>query len=431
MVDSIIETKYPLSFRKDDAQRLGEQIRLRHSVELVGLKRVGISDFLRFFLYHKGVVKKYIQDKKKHLFVAVDLNDLVERELFPFWILTFKRLVDAVEKSKINGKIKKEIAALFLDSIQSRNLFLTIENLRKAIILIVNNDILPTVFFIRFDRLIGAVNEQFFANLEGLIDLSGHKLAYVFTSFRTTSEVLPKLPRNFLQVFANDIFVKPAKPADSETIFKAFKKRYKISPKRGIVKKLIEVSGGHIQYLHLAIVILAQNHNSKINEDDLKSVLLSDERIDLMSEEIWESLNGDEKSILLKIHKDLKINKEDRQIGKYLWDTGLVLEKDTILKIFSELFANFLDKTKNESVDVKVELSRKENLLYELLLDCLGNVCEREKIVELVWPEEEEMGVSDWTIDKLAARLRAKLEVQKSEYKLVTVKTRGFKLVKI
>jgi DNA-binding response OmpR family regulator len=46
-----------------------------------------------------------------------------------------------------------------------------------------------------------------------------------------------------------------------------------------------------------------------------------------------------------------------------------------------------------------------------------------------VWPEYEEFGVSDWTIDRLIARLRAKLKQQQSTYTIVTVKTRGYKLV--
>ncbi|MBI2599147.1 helix-turn-helix domain-containing protein, partial [Candidatus Curtissbacteria bacterium] len=52
----------------------------------------------------------------------------------------------------------------------------------------------------------------------------------------------------------------------------------------------------------------------------------------------------------------------------------------------------------------------------------------REEIIEHVWPEVEELGVSDWTIDRLVARLRMKLKNQKSKYQIVTVKTRGYKL---
>ena len=61
MDSPIIEVKYPIKFREADAKVLGEHIRLRHNVDLVGVKRVGIGDFLNFFLYHKDIVKKYFE----------------------------------------------------------------------------------------------------------------------------------------------------------------------------------------------------------------------------------------------------------------------------------------------------------------------------------------------------------------------------------
>src|SRR3989338_11329258 len=183
---------------------MGEHLKLCHSVEIVGLKRVGISDFLRFFLYHKGIVKKYLGGDKRHLFIVCDLNDLVEREVFPFWILTFKRLADAVDDLKIDQSIKKEIASLFLEAIQTQDLFLACEYLREALVKVVEAGFSPAIFFIRFDRIIEAVDSQFFANLEGLVDACGQKLTYVFTSFRSIDEIAKiEFDRNFLHVFSN------------------------------------------------------------------------------------------------------------------------------------------------------------------------------------------------------------------------------------
>ena len=146
-----IEAKYPLSFREEDARALGEHLRLRHSVELVGMKRVGISNFLRFFLYHKDIVPTYINRGEKHLFVPVDLNHLFEIDLFPFWVLIFKRLADAVSQFEISEKIKKDVSVMFLETIQSRDVFLTIETFRKVLSEVVKQGILPTFFFLRFD----------------------------------------------------------------------------------------------------------------------------------------------------------------------------------------------------------------------------------------------------------------------------------------
>ena len=454
VTDSAIETKYPLSFRKKEAKELGEHLKLRHSVELIGTKRVGISDFLRFFLYRRGIVQKYIERRQFHLFISVDLNDLVELEIFPFWILTFKRINDAVQTAAVSEKLKREINLLFLDSIQERNTFLTLENIRQALSKIVKAKIIPTIFLIRFDRIVDACDSQFFSNLEGLIDSSGRKLAYVFTSFRKIDKVAgEKLSRNFLHVFQNIIYIRPANFGDTKVVFDAFKKRYKISPKKKLEKKLIDISGGHIQYLHLAIIILeAEMKRRKVDGPEILGAISKDERINLQSEEIWESLKDGEQQVLLKVYKGEKISSLEQKEAQYLWETGIVKISDIKrgpsslsilrlkgrrgpsssfgeLEVFSPLLESFLDREIEKKQQANgADFTKKEKMLYEFLLQNLDRVCEREKIIEAVWPESEELGVSDWTIDRLVARLREKLKNQKSKYQIVTVKTRGFKL---
>ena len=89
-------------------------------------------------------------------------------------------------------------------------------------------------------------------------------------------------------------------------------------------------------------------------------------------------------------------------------------------------------KTSKEGADAKeIHLTRKEHLLFSLLESQIGHICEREKIIEIAWPEYKEFGVSDWAIDRLVARVRVKLREQKSPYEIVTVRTRGYKLATV
>jgi hypothetical protein len=122
----------------------------------------------------------YIKDYKKHLFITVDLNDLIEREVNPFWTLTLKRIVDFVDKSQIDENVKKRISDMFLESIQLQDLFFTIDNVRIALSLITEQGFSPTLFFSRFDRMKDSVNAEFFANLEG-IKASNQQVSFVFT----------------------------------------------------------------------------------------------------------------------------------------------------------------------------------------------------------------------------------------------------------
>ena len=420
-----IESSYPLGFRQDDAKNLGQYLKNRHSVMLIGMRRVGISNFLRFFLYHKGITKTYINDGKKHLFIPVDLNDLVERELFPFWILTLKRITDAVEKSDVDEKVKKQINLLFLDGMQSQDLFLTIDSVRRALMQLVERNILPTLFFLRFDRITDAATPAFFNNLEGLKDATHDKLMYVFTSLRDLHTLSPNaFTKTAMPILSHTIYVKPAERKDIETIFTSYNDRYNLKLTTKEKGSLYSIVDGYVQYLQLSLIAL---HEGKIATKNMLKSLLADERISLQSEELWDSLTDYEQSVLLKIVQKAPLAPEEKEKADYLFDTGFVSEN---MHIFSPLFAHYV--TGREKLIAKnhiVEFTKKESSLFTFLKGNINEVCERESIIEAVWPEVEALGVSDWAIDRLVARVRSKLKAQKGNYEVQTVKTRGYKLV--
>lgn len=424
--NSRVEASYPISFRGKDAKQLGEHLRARHNVELVGIKRVGISNFLRFFLYNKDVVSCYINHGEKHIFVPVDLNDLIEREIFPFWILTFKRLVDACDSSKLPLKTRQKVSSLFLSGIQSQDHFLTIEYLKQALREIINEEFLPTLFLLRFDRLETSATPEFFNNLQGLIDATGQKMCFVFTSFRPLDTLNPKVfNRSAMTTFSHVEYLKPAYVRDITVIYETLSKQYSLAFPKNVKDLVLRLAGGHVQYLHLSLIILKDKKTNDMTDEQIYEVIISDERIKLQYEEIWESLNDEEKEVLFKTLSGKKLTEKDKNFGRYLLSSGIINEKG---EIFSPLFLHHFKNSTNDTESV--ELTKKENMLFKLLSDNLNEVCERDKIIHFVWPESEEVGVSDWTIDRLVARLRNKLSKGKKEYSIVTVKTRGYKLVK-
>jgi len=74
-------------------------------------------------------------------------------------------------------------------------------------------------------------------------------------------------------------------------------------------------------------------------------------------------------------------------------------------------------------------LSLAQYRLLELLYDRAGRVCSRDEIVEAVWAEAAEVGVSDQAIDALVRRLRERVsEVDADRQYIVTVRGHGFRL---
>ncbi|MBI4097863.1 MAG: helix-turn-helix domain-containing protein [Candidatus Levybacteria bacterium] len=428
MNPNLIEQSYPIDFRKEEAQSLGNHIKNRRSVVLTGMKRVGISNFLRFFLYHDGIAKKYLDDKK-YFIVPVDLNDLVEREIYPFWVLTFKRLADAVEKSDMSENIKKEIDLYFSDSIQSQDLFLTIDYLRKSLVYLCEKDYLPTIFFIRFDRMKDALTHDLFANIQGLLESTHQKLSYVFTSARELDHIDPAIfTKQSMLVLSDNVYVKPAKKTDTKIVFESSIKQYNLKLKPKLVDELLKLVDGHTQYLLFALISLKES-GTNIDPKNLFEFLKNDERISLQSEELWESLTSQEQEILLKVIAKKKLSDDEIKKADYLINAGFFDAES--FKIFSPIF-NYFVKIKEEEKKkerTNSDFSKKENALLIFLEQNKNQICEREQIIEAVWPETESLGVTDWAIDRLVARVRVKLKDHDKNYEIVTVKTRGYKLV--
>lgn len=432
----VIEQTYPEQFRDELSKELTNHLEKRNSVVFIGMRRVGISNFLRFFLYNKKVHKS--DSLKNNVFIAIDLNDLIERTVSSFWVLTLKRILDAVEAGNFNPKTKKYIENLFLDGIQSKNTFILIEDIKKALNKIISEGIYPTIFFIRFDRITEAASAEFFANLEGIKSATHNKLSFVFTTSRGLNSVSPKVfSHTSLSLAQSQIFLKPATETDSKIVCDAYLNRYNLQIPISMESELLKLTGGYIQYLQLALISLNEAEVDIKKIQNLPEFLYHDERIKLQSEELWEGLTAPEQQTMLKLlnkqslrDKSLNqdIDKKELEESKYLLDSGFLTKEK---KIFSPLFENFL-QSKNEKGESrgngKMELSKKEHLLFSYLKQNLGEICEREAIIEAVWPEEEALGVSDWAIDRLVARLRKKIK-EEGEFEIVTIKTRGFKLI--
>ena len=422
------ESEYPLSFRSREAQQLADHILNHRNVELVGMKRVGISNFLRFFLYNPRVFEEYFGKKSNHILIPVDLLDLVDQEVYPFWLLTLKRIDDAVQISSLDIATKNRVAHLFEKAIQIKDLFFTLNSIQSSLHLIAKKNYFPTIFFIRFDRVKDMITPEVFGNLQGILNAANHKLTYVFTSVRRLHNLKPDVfEKTAMSVFSHEIFLQPATDHDSEIILSTFKKKYNLTVSKGVHDAILALCKGHVQYLQLSLIILNELRNAM--RLDVKAVehIKGDERILLQSEELVESLKDVEREALYKILSGENIDSQMRAEARYIWNVGIVKEEKERRWLFSPLFSEYvMERVGKKAKNGEFFLTKKENILFSVLKKHEGEVCERDTIFETVWPEYTEIGVSDWAVDRLVARLRKKLEVMQSEYRIRTLKTRGF-----
>lgn len=402
------------AYRKNDVRFLTEHVRHHHSVELVGMRRVGINNFLRhFFAQHQ------FGKSDRQMYIFIDLNNLVEREAFPFWQLTLKRISDGVRDLVVDPALRKEITQIFETAIQYQNMQMTYDGIRESLAALVKNDIEPVIFFNRFDRVVNMMSESFIDNIRGLYDAAGNRLSCVFTSYRPLSDFYgKKLP--FDQFYTHELL--PMTKEDARVHVDEYEHKYHLKFDTAAHHVIYTLSGGHVQYMRFIMDLLRE---SKTGAADIQAAAAHDERVQLLSEELWESLQPAEQKLLRQV-----ISKTvSEQSVTYLEKTGMVHNGT----VFSPLFADYVTAKSGSPRHLKhaVEFTRKENALFVVLKEHLGTVCERDLIIEKVWAESAEDGISDWSIDKLVERLREKIKVQKLPYQVVTVRTRGYKLVEV
>ncbi|KXK27281.1 MAG: transcriptional regulatory protein YedW [candidate division WS6 bacterium OLB20] len=407
-------------YRESDLARLGEHISRRQSVEVIGMKRVGIGSMLSHFLEHEELYSKYIRNHARQLFVQIDLNELIERELLAFWRLTLKRIVDAGERTGSDTLIDL-LRREFRNAIQSDDLFLTVEAVRTSLRAIHQDDWLPTLFFLRFDRMDHLFTPDFQNNLAALNGVCDNELVFVLTGHRRLSHLSSETytATDFLP-FMKTQFIKPADVTSAGIVLDSLSARTGLALSPRTRSQIMQLSGGHIMYLRLLFILYTEHGGLT------RSVYSNDERILLQSEELTRHLNRIETGILKKILEEETVSDEERSQGSYLWESGILTQTDMI---FSPLLALHLPRLlESGSERSSKPFTRKENDLFNLLKDAMPEIVTRETVASQVWPEYRAFGVSDWTIDRLVSRVRKKLQDRNSPYIIETIRTRGFRL---
>ncbi len=363
-----------------------------------------------------------------YLFIMVDLNDLVEREIFPFWTLTLKRLIDVIETLPNNQEVKKESRKQFIESIQLKDMFITVDSIQKILTMLANASHFPVLVLNRFDRMKDAATPELFYNLQSLKDHANRRMAYIFTSYRPLYELRPEVfTKQALSVFCSDMYLKPATMSDASWMLEQLETRYETRVPDHLRDDFLSITAGHAQYLHLSFLKLKDAETVPKTRQEVLELLLNNEDAILQSEELLESLTEKERSIVLSLAD------EDKPVSilaetPYLTNTGMVVIREEKPVVFSPLLRHAIIRRTTIKIP-SIEFTRKEYLLFTYLKSHEGELCEREEIVEAVWPDYAESGVSDWAIDRLVARVRAKLKAQQSPYEIQTVITRGYKLI--
>lgn len=365
-----VPTKSGYSFAKDRLDQFKALINSGTSFTLSSMPGVGASYFL-----------KYLSCQDFAKFIHVDLYELPSLNQHEFYRMFLREL-----GGDPSGKSDEQVF------IETREILKKLAQKYDKIVII----------FSRFDQLKNDLDENFLSNLQGLTTLAPTKTVLIFTAIKPLHELAPEaVTGGNLLFYSKILYFKPYSREDLKKLLTIDPEQ--INPDTDL-DKLIELSGGHNQLLHILL-------NSQKQQN-----LLLDQFVKLQLKGLLDYLDYQQRKQVQKIALGKKIS----EVDEYLLGVGLV-KQSTPFQLFTPLLADYIKQ------NLPIKLPVKEAKLLKLLRNNMGKIVSKDEIFQIVWSEDQE--ASDWALDALIYRLRKHPFMQANNYVIESHKKVGYSLI--
>ncbi len=274
------------------------------------------------------------------------------------------------------------------------------------------------IIFSRFDQLKSDFDANFLSNLQALTTIQPDKIVLIFTSIKPLDEIAPDaITGGNMTFYSKYLYFKPYTAIDLKKLLKL---EGNLSLKN--LDKLIELSGGHNQLLHILL-------NSQKQQN-----LLLDRFVKMQMKELVDYLDYGQRKQIQKMALGKPINEPD----DYLLGVGMVKKTDSeqstsevkkmqlhLGGVKFELFTPLLAEYIKQNMPMKLPV--KEAKLFRLLRQNMGKTVSKDDLFKAVWQENEE--ASDWALDALIYRLRNHPFIKSQGYIIESHKKVGYTLI--
>ncbi len=370
------ESKLGPGFAQDQLTDFKKMIAASSSFTLTSMPGVGASYFL-----------KYLTTTNLAFFIHIDLYLLPTLSLHEFY-----RLLHREVGGKVGPKTDEQV---FLET---KNILKNYAQKHDKVV----------VVFSRFDQLKKELDANFLSNLQSLTTIAPGKIVLIFTAIKPLHELSPDaITGGNLTFYSKILYFKPYSKKD-------LKKLLKIEPEQlapGVdLDKLLELSGGHNQLLHILL-------NSQKQQN-----LLLDKFVKLQLKELVDYLDYTQKKQVQKIALRQAQGYNFGEIDEYLLGVGMVKKEGSKYQLFTPLLAEYI------KTNLPVKLPVKEKALFNLLRKNTGKVVSKDEIFSGVWGEDQE-NATNWALDALVYRLRKHPFITSHGYIIESHKKVGYTLI--
>lgn len=430
-------------------------IRAGDSCSIVGVSGMAKSNLFRHLLNPEVRQHRLGDAWQSYFFLAVDshaLGELSERAMFD---LILHRLAIEAREHGVEEATMSKIETLHERATGVTNGLAWQQIFSQAVAAVMTADRTKHLVFLfdQFDEVYEALNPRFFANLRAIRDEFKYRISYV----TFTRDELPRLCQApeceelYELLSPNVIGLGPYNRDDSWVLLRRVAGRYDVTPDPVLGDRLIALTGGHPGLLKAAYMTTLRS-NLTLPQADPEAIqtLLTDADVHTECLKLWESIGEDEQEALSDLAGGFQLLESERDAFQLLELKGLVTEeKEGTAGVFCDLFRTFVTelapakardlKLDRQSGRVWVEgkaidedLTKLEFALLCHLYDRRGEVCTRDEIICALYPDEvrdPDTAISDSRVDTLVARLREKIEPDRSRPRyILSVRGRGYKL---
>ena len=334
--------------------------------------------------------------------------------------------------------LEKSIKEALLEIIKQRRLAFDLRknlNVNELLELIAKKGYEVGLFIGRITPLIDEPKFLSLLNLELILQKSKNLSVILFCERNITYPNYRYLTDKCSLIFDNLDFYSLYSEADSRQfmIYQSGLWKMKINPK--LTEKIISLSCGYLWLMAALLRFYRDNSDKKIDE------IFQDESFIRKLEVVWNKFTVKEKLIIQSVLNNNLVQEQKQSVEfVFLGKIGLIKSRKQevglrlpLLKIMID-YEKKLNKLKIQekkiwfnSKDMTASFSKNEKIFLELLLKKPQKILSREELAQNLWGKVWEEKYSDWALDRLAYRLRQRLDLLGVDGGLlITKKRKGF-----
>jgi len=342
------DTPLHLSYRREVVQEIMNCILAGDSCALVGVASIGKSNLFRFLL-RSDVQQEYLGDHAdRFILLYIDGNSMVEMSEYGVYELLLHRMLQQIEALAGHDELLTRVDDLYQRAVTSQSRIMAQRYVERSVRSLCQHlDLRLVILFDEFDELLEQLDRRFFLNLRALRDDFKYKVCYVVATRRAPVMIREDVAERceaFYELLTLNVYgLKPYSQDDALEMIDRLARRHDVRVPEEHAKRLVMLTGGHPGLLAAAFEVArrARWPSLAVYGSDR---YLEDDYVWGECNKVWESIDEDERHMLLRIpHKQAWPHSDD-YLTDHLEVKGLISRDRSTARfsIFSPIFASYV-----------------------------------------------------------------------------------------